>query len=107
VTDPIGVMMVHTASVQTYLGQGKTSSDFASPVTVACYDEDEVHQTTASTGEIVASKHRLFVRLADGAKFPPKSLVTVNGYTGPVISQSRRTAGPVFTILEHCEVHLA
>jgi len=107
VTDPIGAMMVHSASVQTYLGQGKTSNDFASPVTVACYDEDELHQVTTSTGEIVASKHRLFVKIPDGPKFPPKSLVTVNGYTGPVISQSLRTAGSVFTILEHCEVHLA
>lgn len=105
-TDPIGAMMVHTASVETYQGRGISADQFASPVTVACYAQEELHQVTSSTGEVVASKYRIFVRLADGDLFPPKSLVTVNGYTNEVLSQSRRSAGPVFAILEHCVIDL-
>jgi hypothetical protein len=106
VTDPIGSMMVHTLTVQTYLGQGISANDYAAPVSVPCYAEQELHQVTASTGKIVASNYHVFTRLADGDKFPPKSLVAVNGYNGEVLTQSKREAGATFTILEHCEVHL-
>jgi len=106
VTDPIGAMLVHTASVKTYLGQGQTADEYAAPVDVACYAEEELHQVTTSTGMITASNYHVFTRLTEGDKFPPKSEVTVNGYTGIVLSQSRRSAGSVFAILEHCEIHL-
>jgi hypothetical protein len=94
VTDPIGVMMVHTATVQTYLGQGISADDHAAPVAVDCYAEEELHQVTSSTGQIVASNYKIFTRLPDGDKFLPKSLVAVNGYNGTVLVLIRRTAGP-------------
>lgn len=68
---------VHTASVETYLGEGSNGSVYAPPVTVACFADDSRKLVRASATEQVISETTLYTSIDHVALFVEKSRVTM------------------------------
>lgn len=68
---------VHTAKVETFLGDGSNGPRFAAPVTVACFADDARRLVRSSPTEQVISETTLYTSIDNVRLFVEKSRVTM------------------------------
>lgn len=68
---------VHTASVETYLGEGSNGARYAPAVTVACFADDSRKLVRNGKGDQVISETTLYTSIDNVALFVEKSRVTM------------------------------
>lgn len=96
--------LVHTSTVEPYLGAGGHGPQFGPVVTVACYVRDQIRLVRTSTGDEAVS--RTTVYYPAGTVVPAGSRVVANGRESHVLTVSRHDSGGL-TTLDHVEVALA
>lgn len=100
---------VHTATVQTYQGNGAAGPSFADPVTVACYIEATAALSAGSGGEqVTARSTTLYCSLDYQSAFTAESVVTsdqLGGKPARVLTVNPLDAGPL-GLPNHVEVTL-
>jgi len=101
----IDLFLVHSVTVETYLGSGAYGDTYADPAPIPCFLDDGVHLTRDRAGAEVASTSTVYAAPGSRAALAPGSRVTVNGRTAFVISVNDRNGGPL-GLPDHVEAHL-
>lgn len=101
--------MIHTVTVETYLGPGPTGDLYAAPTTaVGLYDAGLSEQKEAGGTERV-ERSSFYGSNEDAAKFTPKSRVTYAGRTSlvdQVFMHDGGGTGGLFDAVSHIQVVL-
>jgi hypothetical protein len=103
----IGVLFVHEALVETFLGAGPSGDRYSAGVTVRGFLDDGLVRVQSAAGEQLVQKSVFYAALADADLFKPESRVTVNGRAAQVSQVRRRSGGNLFGAVEHVEVDLS
>ena len=103
----LGQWLVHSASVETYLGAGPRGDTYAAAVSVPGLLDDGLIRQQNAQGEQLVESTRFYTTLAYIDVVTVKSRVTVNGHNGIVTRIRRREAGSMFAAVEHLEVELS
>lgn len=101
---------VHTATVQTYIGEGAMGPTVAAAVTIPCYVDDTTRLVVSATGEQVAAATTIYAAPSYGVLFTVGSMVTSSAFGDParaarVINQNNLSSGAL-ALPDHVEVHL-
>lgn len=99
-------LLMHTASVETFLGAGQFGDTYSAPVTVAGFLDDGLIRQQTGSGETLIQRTVFYAALEDAAKFTPESRVTVNGRKAQVTAIRYRDGGALLSEVSHVEVDL-
>lgn len=96
-------LLVHTITIEPYLGEGGSGPVYGAAVEVRCFREDGRKMVRNQVGEQVVSETTCFC--LPGTAAPEKSRVQVNGRTAFVLASKDRGGGGLGTP-DHVEVNL-
>lgn len=105
----LALFYVHTASVQTYLGNAASGPTYAAAVNVVGFFDDTEKLVVSSKGTEVVAGSSFFTDLANAGLFEPGTLVAnTRGNTAPrrVVSMNARDTAGLLSAVEHVEVRL-
>lgn len=102
----IGILFVHTAAVETFLGAGPTGDTYAAEVEIPCFFDEGLVRVQTAGGEALVQRSTLYAPLSALDTLKPESNVRVNGRIGQVDSVRRRDGGALFSAVNHLEVDL-
>lgn len=96
--------LVHTITVESYLGDTSTGPRYGPPATVACFLDEQTRGVRSAGGEQVTSSSTAYA--LPGTEAAPFSRVTLpGGRTTKVIQTKRRDGGRLGTP-DHVEIQL-
>lgn len=99
-----GSFLVHTVTIEAYLGDSAYGPQYAAPVTARALVEEKIQTVRNTAGEEVTASTRVF--LFPGQECPPESrLTTPSGRTASVITSALHSA-PGLGTPDHREVTL-
>ena len=103
----LGVMFIHTASVETLSGATPTGQEYAAPVDVAGFLDDANVLVASPGGTQLVAKTTFYAAPEAAPLFEPGSRVTCNGRVMEVQSVKRRDASGPLAPAAHVEVDLS
>jgi len=101
-------MLIHESIVETYLGASGSGEQYAEPISLDCYVEDEPRLIRDQTGAEVVSSTTVIYDLDEVTvdALRVQSLVTVFGRTSTVLTVGRGDTAGQYNAVEHLEVTL-
>ena len=105
VADDLSMFWIHSASVETYAGDGAYGPTYSAPATTRCFLDDSIKLVRNNAGLEVVSSTTVFAPASSAAMFLPESRVTANGKVSKVITVNAMD-GDALGLPSHVQVSL-
>ena len=100
----VGLLFLHTATVEPYLGGSPTGPRYGSPVILPGLLDDGLMQTPEAGGVQLVNKTTFSTDLGNADSFPVGSRLSCNGRSMVVTAIRRRDGGSLLSEVSHLEV---
>jgi len=97
-------MFMHTATVETFLGNTPTGPSYADPVQMSGLLDDGVIVEDSPGGKQLVNSTKFFTDLSNAEALTPESRFSCNGRSMIVDSIRRRDGGSLLAAVTHLEV---